>query len=130
MSPDFYQRVEPGQPATLLIWHGDIVGVDVAGVATERTGPAPHSGFYWWPLLAWFSGGAVVWGLFHWRDRASVLMIRMFTWPACGAAVVAVFCDVLVYGWTTGGLIVAIVGGIPVTVIAASVLIAPSDLQE
>ncbi|WP_017571364.1 DUF2500 family protein [Nocardiopsis halotolerans] len=102
VSSVFYSEVEEGQPATLRLWHGEVVGVEVAGDA-EWFLPKSGATLMAWLYLAFLGLGVLLWGLlFGWWDGFFMLAFRTFAWMFMGFLPVSITADALAYGLADG----------------------------
>jgi len=127
VSPGFYRRVSPGQPATLRVWRGQVVGVEVEGGAQWRL---PSSGLRlgYWLVLAFLGIGVVLWGLFGWWDGFFLLVFRSVAWLCIGVMPTYLTTHALAYGLDPGGISGwAIVTGVPFTGMAGWILLTTLD---
>ncbi|MET7330387.1 hypothetical protein [Nonomuraea sp. NPDC005650] len=128
VSSSFYTKAKEGQPATLRLWRGEVVGVEVMGDAQWFL---PESGatLNGWLYLAYFGLGVLLWGLlFGWWDGFFMLAFRTFAWMFMSFLPVGLVTDALAYGLDMGaGLAVEIVFILFFTGIGASLLIGSLD---
>ncbi|MEU0492260.1 hypothetical protein ABZ249_23760 [Nocardiopsis sp. NPDC006139] len=101
VSSTFYSEAEEGHPATLRLWQGEVVGVEVAGGA-EWFLPESGGALIAWSYLAFLGLGILLWGLFGWWDGFFMLCFRAFTWMFMGLMPVVMVVDALAYGMPTG----------------------------
>jgi uncharacterized membrane protein len=102
VSSSFYSKVREGQPATLRLWHGEVVGVEVTD-GSEWFLPESGATLGYWLLLAFFGLGVLLWGLlFGWWDGLFMLAFRTFAWMFIGIGPVDMTTHALAYGLQTG----------------------------
>ena len=88
VSSDFFAVARGGQPATLRIHFGEVVGVEVAG-GSEWFLPKAGDKLLAWLLVAFLGLGAVLWGLLSGGcDGFFMLVWRSVVWLAMGNVVV------------------------------------------
>ncbi|MFD1547308.1 hypothetical protein [Nonomuraea guangzhouensis] len=123
VSSGFYVKAKQGQPATLRLWHGEVVGVEVMG-GEQWFLPESGTTLSRWLYLAFFGLGVLLWGLlFGWWDGLFMLAFRTFAWMFMSFMPVDITTDALAYGWTTGtDLVVQILFALFFTGIAAGLL--------
>ncbi|MEO3805029.1 hypothetical protein [Nonomuraea sp. B1E8] len=128
VSRSFYSKAKQGQPATLRLWRGEVVGVEVMGGAQWFL---PKSGTMLggWLYLAFFGLGVLLWGaLFGWWDGFFMLAFRTFAWMFMGLLPVDMATDALAYGLPTGAdLVVQVVLALFFTGIAGGMLLGSLD---
>ncbi|MFC4587575.1 hypothetical protein [Sphaerisporangium corydalis] len=128
VSSDFFAKAREGEPATLRLWHDEVVGVEVMGGAQWFL---PESGttLGHWLYLAFFGLGMLLWGLlFGWWDGLFMLAFRTFAWMFMGVMPVNLATDALAYGLDTGaGLVMDIAIGVFFAGIAGGMLFASLD---
>ena len=102
VSSSFYDKAREGQPATLRLWHEEVVGVEVAD-GTQWFLPESGSTLGRWLFLAFFGLGVLLWGLFFaWWDGLFMLAFRTFAWMFMCFVPVDTATNYLAYGWPTG----------------------------
>ena len=106
VSSSFYSKTEEGQSATLRLWRGEVVGVEVADAA-EWFLPKTGATLMAWSYLAFLGLGVLLWGLFlGWWDGFFMLTFRTLAWMSMGFFPVSMTTDALAYGLVGGvGLI-------------------------
>jgi hypothetical protein len=128
VSSSFYAKAKKGQPATLRLWRGEVVGVEVVGDAQWFL---PKSGavLNGWLYLAFFSLGVLLWGLFFgWWDGFFMLAFRTFAWMFMSFLPVSMTTDALAYGLASGAdLVIEIVFALFFTGIAGAMLVGLLD---
>ncbi len=128
VSSSLYGKAREGQPATLRLWRGEVVGVEVMG---ETQWFLPESGrtLGYSLSLAFFGLGVLLWGLlFGWWDGVFMLAFRTFAWMFMSIVPVRMTTDALAYGLDTGvGLVMEIVFGVFFTGIAGWMLFGSLD---
>ncbi|MEU8139706.1 hypothetical protein [Streptodolium elevatio] len=98
VSAGFYKKAEEGAPATLRLWRGDVVGVEVMG-AEETFLPKAADSLGFWFHLAYFGLGVLLWGLlFGWWDGFFMLCFRTIAWMFTSIVPVRIATDALAYG--------------------------------
>ncbi|MEW9527992.1 hypothetical protein [Microbispora sp. NPDC049125] len=103
VAPGFYAKAKEGLPATLRLWHGEVVGVEVMG-GDQWFLPASGASLGLWLYLAFFGLGVLLWGLlFGWWDGFFMLAFRTFAWMFLAFLPVSMTVDALAYGLATGG---------------------------
>jgi hypothetical protein len=128
VSSSFYSKAKEGQPATLRLWRGEVVGVEVMGDAQwflPKSGAALNA----WLYLAFFGLGVLLWGLlFGWWDGFFMLTFRTFTWMFMSFLPVDMTTGYLAYGLATGAdLVIEIVFALFFTGIAGGMLFGSLD---
>ncbi|WP_433326050.1 hypothetical protein [Spirillospora sp. CA-294931] len=110
VSSGFYRKATRGQPATLRLWRGEVVGVEVTG-ADEWFLPKASGALAFWLYLAHAGLGLLLWGLlFGWWDGFFSLTFRVFAWAFLGVVPVAMATHAMAYGWPAAvNLVVAAV---------------------
>ncbi|MBB4938973.1 hypothetical protein FHR32_003278 [Streptosporangium album] len=123
VSSSFYRKAQEGQPATLRLWRGEVVGVEVMG-GTQWFLPESGETLGYWLSLAFFGLGVLLWGLlFGWWDGFFMLAFRTFAWMFMSIVPVSMTTDALAYGLDTGvGFVMEIVFGVFFTGIAGWML--------
>ncbi|MFL1382401.1 hypothetical protein [Nocardiopsis protaetiae] len=102
VSSGFYSKAGEGQPATLRLWRGEVVGVEVADDA-EWFLPKSGATLMAWLYLAFLGLGVLLWGLlFGWWDGFFMLFFRTFAWMFMGILPVSMTADALAYGLANG----------------------------
>ena len=95
VSTDFYDKAEPGQPARLRIWRGEVVGLEVMG-ATQWFLPESGQTLTYWLYLAHLGLGVLLWGLiFGWWDGFFMLAFRLFCWMFLSIVPISLAADAL-----------------------------------
>jgi hypothetical protein len=119
VSSDFFAVAHGGEPATLRLHRGEVVGVEVAGGA-EWFLPRAGKTLLFWLLVAFLGLGFVLWGLiFGEWDGCFMLAFRAFGWLTIGFVVVKAVTYSVAYetfpnlsaGDVLGGLFVIGVAG-------------------
>ena len=106
VSSSFYAKAKEKQPATLRLWRGEVVGVEVMGGAQWFL-PASGAALSSWLYLAFFGLGVLLWGLlFGWWDGVFMLAFRTFAWMFLIIVPVNLVTDALTYGLPSGGELV------------------------
>ncbi|MEU9832010.1 hypothetical protein AB0D67_10780 [Streptosporangium sp. NPDC048047] len=106
VSPGLYEKAKEGQPATLRLWRGEVVGVDASG-ETARFAPEASGTLGNWLILAFLGLGILLWGLlFGWWDGFFMLFWRAFVWTFMSIVPVQMATGVLAYGMDTGAALV------------------------
>jgi len=120
----FYRKAEEGQPATMRLLRGEVVGVEVAG-GSQWFLPESGSALGHWLYLAFFSLGVLLWGLlFGWWDGIFMLAFRTFAWMFLSFMPVTTTTNALAYGLDTGGgLIGQVLFGVVATLIAGTMVV-------
>ncbi|MFF4624667.1 hypothetical protein [Nonomuraea jabiensis] len=128
VSYSFYTKAKEGQPATLRVWRGEVVGVEVTGDAQWFL-PESGAALNGWLYLAFFGLGVLLWGLlFGWWDGLFMLAFRTFAWMFMSLLPVSMTTEVLAYGLDTGtGLVVEILFALFFTGIAGGMLLGSLD---
>jgi len=128
VSSSFYRKAGEGQPATLRLWRGEVVGVEVMG-AQQWFLPESGEALGHWLHLAWLGLGVLLWALlFGWWDGFFMLGFRTFAWMFISFVPVSMTTDALAYGLDTGvDLVIQMVFGIFFTGIAGAMLIGSLD---
>ncbi|MEV4109376.1 hypothetical protein [Nonomuraea sp. NPDC049695] len=102
VSSGFYTKAKEGQPATLRLWRGEVVGVEVMGDAQWFL-PKSGATLDVWLYLAFFGLGVLLWGLlFGWWDGFFMLGFRTFAWMFMSFLPVDTATNALAYGLDTG----------------------------
>lgn len=102
VSSSFYGKAREGQPATLRLWRGEVVGVEVTD-GSEWFLPKSGETLGCWLYLAFFGLGVLLWGLlFGWWDGLFMLAFRTFAWMFIGVVPVGMTTDALAYGLRPG----------------------------
>lgn len=124
VSSSFYAKAKQGQPATLRLWHDEVVGVEVMG-GEQWFLPKSGTTLGGWLYLAFFGLGVLLWGLlFGWWDGLFMLAFRTFAWMFMSFMPVDITTDALAYGLPTGtDLVVQIVFALFFTGIAGGLLL-------
>ncbi|WP_436770595.1 hypothetical protein [Yinghuangia sp. YIM S09857] len=98
VSTSFYKKAREGEPATLRLWHGDVVAVEVMG-AKESFLPEAAGTLALWLYAAYFGLGVFLWGLlFGWWDGFFMLFFRTLSWMFAGIFPVMITTSALAYG--------------------------------
>lgn len=128
VSASFYSKAKKGQPATLRLWRGEVVGVEVAGDAQWYL-PESAATLSAWFYLAFFGLGVLLWGLlFGWWDGFFMLAFRTFAWMFLGLLPVGMVTDALAYGLSTGAnLVLELVFALFFAGVAGSLLLGSLD---
>ncbi|WP_143173371.1 hypothetical protein [Nocardiopsis flavescens] len=128
VSSAFYSEAGEGEPATLLLWRGEVVGVEVAG-GEEWFLPESGAMLAAWSYLAFLGLGVMLWGLvFGWWDGFFMLSFRVFAWMFLGVLPVGMAADALAYGPATGAeLVVEVLVALLFSGIAGWMLIGSLD---
>ncbi|GAA3257285.1 hypothetical protein [Nonomuraea helvata] len=123
VSSSLYSKAKQGQPATLRLWRGEVVGVEVMGGAQWFL-PKSGTTLGGWLYLAFFGLGVLLWGLlFGWWDGLFMLAFRTFAWMFMSFLPVDMTTDALAYGLPTGtDLVVQILFALFFTGIAGALL--------
>ncbi|MGW0942509.1 hypothetical protein ACWD4O_08100 [Streptomyces sp. NPDC002623] len=124
VSSGFHDKAEKGKPVTLRLWHGEVVGVEVAGGSQwflPKSGGTLNTRLY----VAHFGLGLLLWGLLlGWWDGFFMLVFRTFAWMFMSFMPVRMATHALAYGLDTGfGLVVEVVMGLVFTGVAGFLLI-------
>lgn len=128
VSEAVYDKAEKGQPATLRVWRGEVVRIEVAGETAWFPPEAAEQLIYCF-LLAYFGLGVLLWGLFFgWWDGFFHLGFRTFAWMFAGLVPAHAASGILAYGLHFDfGLIVVIIFGVLFAGLAAGMLFASLD---
>jgi hypothetical protein len=120
----FYAKAEEGRPATLRLWRGEVVGVEVAGGAAWFP-PEVKGSLAYWLYLAFIGLGVLLWGLLPVRwDGVLMLAYRAFCWTAMGFLPVHMAADALAGNLGTGlALTAEIVGCLLIAAITGTMLV-------
>lgn len=98
VSASFYRKAEEGQPATLRLWRGEVVGIEVTG-ATASFLPEATGKLAFWFHLGYFGLGVLLWGmLFGWWDGLFMLCFRTLGWMFAGAVPIRITTKALADG--------------------------------
>jgi hypothetical protein len=124
VSSSFYLKAQEGQPATLRLSRGEVVGVEVMG-GVQWFLPESGKTLGYWLELAFFGLGVLLWGLlFGWWDGFFMLAFRTFAWMFMSFVPVDMTTDALAYGLDGGvGLVIHIVLGVFFAGVAGVILI-------
>ncbi|MFI6578146.1 hypothetical protein ACIBFB_20355 [Nocardiopsis sp. NPDC050513] len=128
VSSGFYSEAEEGRSATLRLWRGEVVGVEVTGEA-EWFLPDSGATLKTWLYLAFLGLGVVLWGLLcGWWDGFFMLFFRTVTWMFMGFLPVGIATDALAYGLTIGpGLAMEVLAALFFAGIAGWMLVGSLD---
>jgi hypothetical protein len=119
----FYDATREGQPADLRLWRGQVVWLEVDGVA-ERFLPEPGTSLGYWLYLAVFGFGVLMSGLLAGWDGFVPLVLRTAAWMIMSFLPVSLTTHALAYGWELDfSFVVTVVVSIAVVALAVRMLV-------
>jgi hypothetical protein len=102
VSSGLFDKARVGEPATLRVWRGEVVGIEVMGAAQWFL-PDSGEALGYWLCLAWFGLGVVLWALLAgWFDGLFMLAFRTFAWMFMSIVPVSITTQTLTYGPPAG----------------------------